>query len=76
MPPTRQRAMNTPAVEQDLIEKLRALPPHRRAEVEDFIDFLSSKDQERGLLAAAAKLSEPSFAAEWDNAEDAAYDQL
>jgi hypothetical protein len=29
--------------EQDLIEKLRALPPERQAEVETFIDFLSAK---------------------------------
>jgi hypothetical protein len=27
-------------VDQALIEKLKALPPERRAEVEDFVDFL------------------------------------
>ena len=43
-----------------LLEKLRALPPERRAEVEDFIDFLSDQDKKRAawdrLLAIAPAL--------------------
>lgn len=32
--------------------------------------------QDSSLVAAAAQVSEPSFAAVWDNPEDAAYDEL
>ncbi|HEX3915654.1 MAG TPA: hypothetical protein VHW71_19325 [Steroidobacteraceae bacterium] len=44
-----------------LIEKLKALPPKRQAEVEDFVDFLRSRDNDRHLVAAAAKTAEPAF---------------
>ena len=59
-----------------LIEKLKALPPQRQAEVEDFVDFLRSRDEDRHLATAAAKTSEPTFAAIWDNDDDAEYDRL
>ena len=62
--------------EQALIEKLKRLPPERIAEVEDFVDFLQSREEARGLTLAAMKASEPSFAAVWDNEDDAAYDKL
>ena len=62
--------------EQLLLEKLKALAPERRAEVEDFVDFLASRDQERRLSKAAAKASEPAFRADWDNEADAEYDRL
>ncbi|MEX8500539.1 hypothetical protein [Leptothrix ochracea] len=64
------------AIEQVLIEKIRQLPPQRMAEVEDFIDFLRASDEKHRITEAAAKASEPSFAAVWLNDEDAAYDQL
>lgn len=32
--------------------------------------------QDNSLVTAAAQVSEPSFAAVWDNPEDAAYDDL
>ncbi len=67
--------MNAQA-EQLLVEKLKALPPERRAEVEDFIDFLQHRDSDRQLVNAAAKASEPAFHALWDNDQDAAYDRL
>ena len=67
--------MNTHA-EQLLIEKLKALPSDRRAEVEDFIDFLQTRDGDRHLVGAAAQLGAPAFKAVWDNDQDAAYDQL
>ena len=59
-----------------LIEKIEHLPPERQAEVEDFVEFLSLKDQERSLGRAAATLSERSFAKVWKNPDDSAYDQL
>jgi len=46
------------------------------AEVEDFVDFLRARDNEQRLSHSAAKASEASFAAVWDNAEDAAYDRM
>lgn len=59
-----------------LIEKLKALPPERRAEVEDFVDFLQSRHADRRLVEAAAKATEPALTAIWDNDQDAAYDRL
>ena len=64
------------AAEQVLIEKIKQLAPQRVAEVEDFVDFLRARDDERRLTHSAAKASEPSFAAVWDNDEDAAYDRM
>lgn len=59
-----------------LIEKLKALPPERRAEVEDFVDFLQSRESDRRLADAIAKASEPALKTVWDNDQDAAYDRL
>lgn len=59
-----------------LIEKIEHLPPERQAEVEDFVEFLSLKDQDRGLVRAAARASAPSFQKVWENPDDAAYDAL
>jgi Protein of unknown function (DUF2281) len=39
----------TPPNEQTLIEKLRRLPPQRQAEVEDFVEFLATKERTRAL---------------------------
>jgi hypothetical protein len=57
--------------ERILIEKIRSLPPDRWSEVEDFIDFVRMLD-----ARTATALSEPAFAAIWDNPEDAEYDRL
>ena len=46
-----------------LIEKIRSLPPERVAEVEDFVDFLTVRDQERHFTQAAGRLSEEAFRA-------------
>ncbi len=59
-----------------LIEKLRTLPPQRQAEVEDFVDFLRSREDDRQLVTAAAKTAEPAFAQVWNNDDDAEYDRL
>jgi len=64
------------ARDHDLIEKLKSLPPQRRAEVEDFVDFLKSREDELRLTQAAAQASEPAFRAVWDNPDDAEYDRL
>jgi len=60
----------------DLIDKLEALPPERIAEVEDFIDFLKQREQDRQLTHTAARTAEPAFARVWDNPDDAVYDAL
>lgn len=59
-----------------LIKKIRQLPPDRQAEVEDFVDFLSRRDEDRGLTQAASRLSEEGFRRVWDNDADSAYDEL
>jgi hypothetical protein len=61
---------------QALIEKLNTLPVDRLNEVEDFVDFLRSRDQDRALFRAASAASEPAFAAVWNNPEDDVYDAL
>lgn len=58
-----------------LIEKIRALPQERIAEIEDFVDFLAERE-ERRLIAVATTLSEPAFREIWDNDQDADYDRL
>ncbi len=60
----------------ELIDKLEALPPERINEVEDFIDFIKQRDQDRQLTHAATKTAEQSFAKVWDNPDDAVYDAL
>lgn len=59
-----------------LLEKLDQLPPERVAEVEDFVDFLQQKDQQRHLTQAATQMAESSFRKVWDNPDDAVYDAL
>ena len=61
--------------DKELIEKIKALPPDKIAEVVDFVDFLAQRD-DRVLVKAASKMSEPAFAAVWDNPDDAEYDNL
>jgi hypothetical protein len=62
--------------DQALIEKIRSLPPEKISEVEDFIDFLHHRSEDRFLSKAAAKLSETAFQAVWSNPEDDDYDRL
>jgi hypothetical protein len=56
--------------------KIRELPEERLAEVEDFVDFLRTRDEQRRLADAAAVLSLPALAAVWDNSEDDVYNDL
>lgn len=59
-----------------LAEKLACLTPEQMAEVEDFVEFVRLRSQERSLARAAANVSIPSFKAIWDNPEDDVYDAL
>ena len=59
----------------ELLTKLAALPAERIAEVEDFVDFINLRERSASVREAMA-LSEPAFAAVWDNPDDAAYDAL
>jgi hypothetical protein len=43
--------------DQVLFDKLKSLPPQRRAEVEDFVDFLKNRE-ERDRTDAATRLGE------------------
>ena len=61
---------------QSLIEKIQALPVERIAEIEDFVDFIREREQERALTRASAAASAPAFTAVWNNPEDDAYDAL
>lgn len=62
-----------PADTKALVEKIEALPAERIAEIEDFVDFISQREQQRGLARAAAAASDPAFAAIWNNPEDDVY---
>ena len=57
----------------ELIEKIKSLPPDKIAEVVDFVNFRAHR-ADRLLVEAASKLSEPAFAAVWNNPDGAEYD--
>ncbi|MHB8736580.1 MAG: hypothetical protein ACYC6M_14860 [Terriglobales bacterium] len=59
-----------------LAQKIRSLPPAREAKLEDFVDFLTTRDQDLHFTQAFARLSEEAFHAVWDYSEDAEYDRL
>lgn len=67
--------MSVQDIEQ-VVSKLKALPPERLMEVEDFIDFVSRRTRDRALTAVAMTVSEPALEKVWDNDEDAVYDEL
>jgi hypothetical protein len=60
---------------EELIQKIKELPPDKIAEVVDFVDFLAHRD-DQALIQVASKTSEPAFAKVWNNADDAEYDNL
>ena len=61
---------------QTIIEKLKNLAPERIAEVKDFIDFPSARDEERVVTRTAMSAAEAVFAKVWDNDADAQHDRL
>lgn len=62
--------------EQELVQKIRSLPPDKFAEVEDFVDFLRQRQHDRRLASTLTGASEAAFAKLWDNPDEAAYDRL
>jgi hypothetical protein len=62
--------------EEELIEKIKSLPPDKLSEVEDFVDFLRQRGDDRRLARAVTRLSEDAFRKAWDNPDDADYDRL
>jgi hypothetical protein len=67
--------MQTQQIEQ-VLQKLQTLTPERVNEVEDFIDFLRQRDDERQLACAAMSASEEPLNTVWNNPDDAEYDRL
>ena len=61
---------------ENLAEKIQTLSPEQMTEVENFVDFLRLRSQDRGLVQASAELSNPSFAQVWSNPDDDVYDAL
>jgi len=68
--------MPSPSYTQDLLDKIRALPEDKIAEVADFVEFLKLKTDEQEAARATTKLSEQAFAKVWNNPDDAEYDKL
>lgn len=62
--------------EEKLLEKILTLPPERVSEVEDFVDFLRARQDDRRVVASASRLSEDALRRVWDNPDDADYDHL
>jgi hypothetical protein len=59
-----------------LSEKIQTLSTEQITEVEDFVEFLRFRGQERELTRAAGAVSAPAFEAVWNNPEDDAYDAI
>ena len=59
-----------------LSEKIQTLGAEQIAEVEDFVEFVRLRAQERGLTRVTATASIPAFESIWNNPDDDAYDAL
>jgi hypothetical protein len=68
--------MPAPEHIEQMVKKLERLPSERVAEVEDFIDFLNYRDENRGLAQATQRISEQTLHTVWNNPADADYDRL
>ena len=62
--------------ERFILTKIRMLPLDKVAEIADFVDFISQKEQEHQLRQAAGKIAEDTFKRVWGNSEDDVYDRL
>jgi hypothetical protein len=60
----------------NLAEKIQTLSSEQIAEVEDFVEFLRLRGQERALTRASAEASARAFETVWNNPEDDVYDAL
>lgn len=67
--------MNAPQ-SKALFDKISALSRERLAEVEDFVDFITAREQGRAMSRAALKASAPAFAAVWSDPENDIYDAV
>jgi hypothetical protein len=63
-------------VASSLAEKLEMLSAEQIAEVEDFVEFLHVRGQDRALTRVATTTNAPAFEAIWNNPEDEAYDAI
>jgi len=59
-----------------LAEKISSLTLDQIREVEDFVDFVRLRGEERAMTAALAAASNTAFEAVWSNPEDDAYDAI
>jgi hypothetical protein len=59
-----------------LREKIQTLSAEQIAEVEDFVEFLRHRGQDRELARSAGTVSSPAFEAIWNNPEDDVYDAV
>lgn len=59
-----------------LSEKIQTLSAEQITEVEDFVEFLRFRRQDRELTRSAAAMSTPAFESIWNNPEDDVYDAL
>jgi hypothetical protein len=59
-----------------LSEKIQTLSAEQITEVEDFVEFLRYRGQDRELARSAATLSSPALEAIWNNPEDDVYDAV
>jgi hypothetical protein len=57
-----------------LIEKIETLSAERRAQVEDFVDFLRMREQDRLPTGAAATSYPSALDRIWNNPDDDIYD--
>ncbi|MEQ1802730.1 MAG: toxin-antitoxin system, antitoxin component, Xre family protein [Gammaproteobacteria bacterium] len=58
------------------VQRFRRLPPDQQVLIDRLVDSLSDNSRDARLVDAASGLSEPAFAAVWENDEDADYDRL
>ena len=59
---------------QELLGKIRELPPKGRAEVVKFVRELNAGAGDREAVQGMKQLAETAFSRVWDNPADAAYD--
>jgi hypothetical protein len=59
-----------------LSEKIQTLSGEQITEVEEFVEFLRHREQDRELARSAATVSSPALEAIWNNPEDDVYDAL
>jgi hypothetical protein len=59
-----------------LSEKIQTLSVEQVSEVEDFVEFLRYRGQDRELVRSAATASNPALEAIWNNPEDDVYDAV